>query len=58
MVQCQILMRWAVGSIPLGGPIELFLIHHCSTTGVSKAVLGVILAVIMHIKHPLVLNRN
>ena len=35
-----------IGSIPRDGPIELFLINsQCSTTGVTKAVVCVILSV-------------
>jgi len=40
-------VRWVVGSIPLGGPIKLFLVP----TGVTKAVVCAILSV--YIKDPL-----
>ena len=41
------MMRWVVGSIQHGGPIELFLVpvSASSTTGVTKAVICVILSV-------------
>ena len=39
-----------------GGPIELFLVPtQCSTTGVTKTVVCVILSGMMHIKEPLLL---
>ena len=37
------MVRWVVGSILHGGPIELFLVP--ATTGVTKAVVCVILSV-------------
>ena len=40
------MVRWVVGSIHHGGPIELFSrSSQCSTTGVTKAVVCVILSV-------------
>ena len=44
------MVRWVIESILHGGPIELF-----STTGVTKAVVCVILSGMMHIKEPLLL---
>ena len=38
--------RWVVGLIPHGGPIEqISLYSQCSSTGVTKAVICVILSV-------------
>ena len=39
------MVGWVVGSILHGGPIELFLVSsQCSTTGVTKAVVCIILS--------------
>ena len=43
------MVQWVVGSIPYGGTIELFP-SQCSTTGVTKAVFGMV-----HIKELLLL---
>ena len=40
------MVLWVIGSILHGGPIELFLVLNCSTNGVTKAVVCVILAVV------------
>ena len=32
------MVRWVVGSILHGGPIDLFFVRECSTTGVTKAL--------------------
>ena len=52
------MVRWVVGSILHGGPIELFLVPaKNSTTGVKKVVVCVILfGGMMHIKEPLLLT--
>ena len=42
----SLMVRWVVGSILHGGPIELFLVpSKCFTTGVTKAVVCVIMSV-------------
>ena len=39
MVECLLMVRWVIGSIPHSGPTELFfLFQPCSMTGVTKAV--------------------
>ena len=35
MIECPLMGQWVVRSIPLGGPIELFL---ASASGVTKAM--------------------
>ena len=48
-----------IGSILCGGPIDLFLvISQCSTTGVPKAVVCVILSGMLHIKEPLLIIKS
>ena len=44
MVDCPLLVRWVVGLIPIGGPIELFLVSAC-TTNITKAMVCTILSV-------------
>ena len=40
------MVRWVVGSILHGGPVELFpCFSQCSMTGVTKAVVCIILSV-------------
>ena len=40
------MVRWVIGSILHGGPIELLhFLSQCSTTGVTKTVVCVILSV-------------
>ena len=43
MVERLLIVRWIVGSITHGGPIELFLVT--ATTGVTKVVVCAILSV-------------
>ena len=39
------MVEWSSDRSFMGGPIELFLVRACSTTGVIKAVVCVILSV-------------
>ena len=53
------MVRWVVGLICHGGPIELFLIPASApTTGITKAVVCDILSGMMHIKESLLLIRK
>ena len=50
------MVRWVIGSILHGGPIELFLIPVSTpTTGVTKVVVCYPVCGMMHIKEPLLL---
>ena len=44
------MVRWVVGSILHGGPTAVYRSSQCTTTGVTKVVLCVILSGMMHIR--------
>ena len=56
LIEHLLMVQWVVGSIPQGGPIELFShVCQCSTTGIAKAMVCAILSVGWCIRDPLVL---
>ena len=52
------MVHWVVGSIPYGGPIELFLIPQYATAGAINAVVCALLSDMVYIKDPLLLIRK
>ena len=53
------MVRWVVGSILHGGPIELFLVPaSASRHGLTKAVLCHSICGMVHIKEPLLLSEK
>ena len=49
------MVRWVVGSILHGGPIELFLVRQCSTTGITGRGMCYPVCGMSHIKELLLL---
>ena len=45
VVEHLFMVQWVVGSMPHGGPIELFHFNQCSMTGITKAMVCAFLSI-------------